>query len=107
MLFDQTLAIFDGLLAIMTLTAYVVEGDGTEVWGGVTFLAALFLAALFLGALFFEATFLAGFLECAAATTGACVGFAAFLAALLTFAQRIFIAAAILARPAAEILRRG
>ena len=85
----------------MTLTAYVVEGDGTDVWGGVAFLAALFL-----GALFFEA-FLAVVFGSAAATTGACVGFAAFLAAFLTFAQRIFIAAAILARPAAEILRRG
>ena len=90
----------------MTLTAYVVEGDGTDVWDAVAFLAALFLAALFLGALFFEA-FLAIVFGSAAATTGACVGFAAFLAALLTFAQRIFIAAAILARPAAEILRRG
>ncbi len=86
----------------MTLTAYVVEGDGSDVWGGLAFLAALFL-----GALFFEATFLAGFLGSAAVTTGACVGFAAFLAALLTFAQRIFIAAAIRARPAADILRRG
>jgi small basic protein len=83
----------------------VVEGDGTDVWGAVAFLAALFLAALFLGALFFEA-FWAVVFGSAAATTDACVGFAAFLAALLTFAQRIFIAAAILARPAAEILRR-
>jgi hypothetical protein len=31
----------------------------------------------------------------------------AFLAARLTLAQRAFIAAAILARPAADILRRG
>jgi hypothetical protein len=91
----------------MILTAYAVEGDGTDVWDGLAFLAALFLVALFLGALFFEATFLVGVLGSAAATTGACVGFAAFLAALLTFAQRIFIAAAILARPAADILRRG
>jgi hypothetical protein len=94
----------------MILTAYAVEGDGTDVWDGLAFLAALFLVALFLGALFFEATFFAGVLGSAAATTGACVsfvGFAAFLAALLTFAQRIFIAAAILARPAADIFRRG
>jgi hypothetical protein len=55
----------------MTLTAYVVEGDETDVWGGLAFLAALFLAARFLGALLFEATFLAGVLGSAAATTGA------------------------------------
>ena len=91
----------------MTLTAYVVEGDETDVWGGLAFLAALFLAARFLGALLFEATFLAGVLGSAAATMGACVGFAAFFAAFLTFAQRFFIAAAILARPAADIFRRG
>jgi len=86
----------------MTLTAYVVEGDETDVWGGLAFLAARFL-----GALLFEATFLAGVLGSAAATMGACVGFAAFFAAFLTFAQRFFIAAAILARPAADIFRRG
>ena len=62
----HALAIFDGLLAIMTLTAYVVEGDETDVWGGLAFLAARFL-----GALLFEATFLAGVLGSAAATTGA------------------------------------
>lgn len=81
------------------------------VGAGLAFLAAIFLLAAFFSFAFFEADFFALALGSTAATWGFCVAVGpaavAFLEAVRLFAQCDFIAAAILARPAADILRRG